>query len=105
MSITKIELGQIASKLEISKEISKSDNVNAAHSVAKGAQIKETQLSKIDFSDNAKILTEAVEAVKKAPDVRLDKVSELKASIAEGTYKVSSAKIADKMIKAHLTDH
>lgn len=104
MSITKIEISAIASKLEMAKELSKSDEVNAATSVEKGTQIKETTLSKIEFSDNAKILMEAIEAVKNAPDVRLDKIAELKAMIAEGNYKVDSATLADKMLRAHITE-
>ena len=104
MSISKIELGAIASKLEIAKEISKSDDVNAAASIEKGAQVKETTLSKIEFSDNAKIFMDAIEAVKNAPDVRLDRIAELKASIAEGSYKVDSATLADKMLRTHLTE-
>lgn len=104
MSISKMELSAIASKLEMAKELSKSDEVNAAASVEKGAQIKETQLSKIEFSDNAKILMEAIEAVKNAPEVRLDKIAELKAAIAEGSYKIDSATLADKMLRTHLTE-
>ncbi len=104
MSISKMELSAIASKLEMAKELSKSDEVNAAASVEKGSQIKETQLSKIEFSDNAKILMEAIEAVKNAPEVRLDKIAALKAAIVDGSYKIDSATIADKMLRAHLTE-
>lgn len=104
MSITKMELSAIASKLEMAKELSKSDEVNSAASVEKGSQIKETTLSKIEFSDNAKILMDAIEAVKNAPDVRLDRIAELKAAIADGTYKVDSATLADKMLRTHLTE-
>ncbi|MEZ4814736.1 MAG: flagellar biosynthesis anti-sigma factor FlgM [Bdellovibrionota bacterium] len=104
MSITKIELNAIASKLEISKEVSHSDEVNNVASVEKGTQVQETTLSRIEFSDNAKILMEAVEAVKNAPDVRLDRVAELKAAIAGGTYKVDSVALADKMLRTHLAE-
>lgn len=104
MSISKIELSAIASKLEMTKEVSKSDAVQSASSVEKGSQIKETQLSRIEFSDNAKIIMEAIEAVKNSPDVRLDRIAELKASIADGTYKIDNLKLADKMLQTHLTE-
>lgn len=104
MSISKIELGAIASKIDVAKEISKSDSVNTTQSIEKGAHVKEATLSKIDFSDNAKIMMEAVEAVKNAPDVRLDRVAELKAAILEGTYKIDSMKLADKMLATHLIE-
>lgn len=104
MSITKIELNAIASKLEIAKELSKCDDVNASASIDKSSHVQETTLSKVEFSDNAKIYMDAIEAVKNSPDVRLDRVAELKAAIAEGTYKVDSASVADRMLKAHLSD-
>jgi flagellar biosynthesis anti-sigma factor FlgM len=104
MSISKIELDAIASKVDVAKEISKSDDVAATNSVEKGTAVKETTLSKVEFGDNAKIFMEAVESVKNAPEVHLDKVAALKASIADGTYKVDSATLAEKMLKTHLTE-
>lgn len=100
MSITKIALQKIASKISLDK----SETISSAGSVDKGAKVKATQSSRIEFSDNAKILTEAVSAVKKSPDVRLDKIAEIKESISKGSYKVDSVKIADRMLKAHLRD-
>lgn len=48
------------------------------------------------------------EAVKKAvsaePDVRQDKVDELKAQIASGQYKIDPTAIAGKMIDEHLDE-
>ena len=100
MSITKIALHKIASKISIDK----SETVNSTGSIEKGAKVKATQSSRIEFSDNAKILTEAISAVKKSPDVRLDKVAQIKDSISSGSYKVDSVKIADRMLKTHLRD-
>jgi negative regulator of flagellin synthesis FlgM len=100
MSITKIALHKIASKISIDK----SETISSAGSIDKGAKVKATQSSRIEFSDNAKILTEAIGAVKKSPDVRLDKIAEIKDSLAKGSYKVDSVKIADRMLKAHLRD-
>ena len=37
-----------------------------------------------------------------APDVREDKVAELKKKIADGSYKVDTQSIADKMVDDHL---
>lgn len=100
MSITKIALHKIASKISVDK----SETISSTGSIDKGAKVKATQSSRIEFSDNAKILTEAISAVKKSPDVRLDKITEIKDSLAKGSYKVDSVKIADRMLKAHLRD-
>lgn len=47
----------------------------------------------------------AVEAVKKAPDLRQDKVEELRKAIASGTYKVDSLAVAEKMLGRILVDY
>jgi flagellar biosynthesis anti-sigma factor FlgM len=100
MSITKIALHKVASKISIDK----SETVSSTGSIEKGVKVKATQSSRIEFSDNAKILTEAIAEVKKSPDVRLDKIAQIKDSIASGSYKVDSVKIADRMLKTHLRD-
>ena len=53
----------------------------------------------VDISDTAKRVSSAREELDRIPDVREDKVAELKAQIENGTYKVDSEKIADKMLK------
>ena len=40
-------------------------------------------------------------ALKEVPDVRQDRVSALKASIANGTYQVSAEDFADKLLAAY----
>ena len=91
MSITKIQLNAITSKLDVTK----TDDVS---------KVAPSKLSKVEFSDNAKIFMDAVQAVKNAPDVRLDRIAEIKASLASGTYKVDSVKLADKMLRTHIAD-
>lgn len=105
MAITKIELGAMASKIDLSKEVGKTDDVGATSTVEKGAHVRETQATRIEFSENIKVFyAEALEAVKGAPDVRMDRIAELKAAIADGSYKIDSLKLADKMLRTHLTE-
>ncbi len=63
----------------------------------------------VDLSDRAR---DAVEARKKAfeiakatPDIREDRVAELKRRIQEGSYQVDSEKVADGMIRETLFDY
>lgn len=53
---------------------------------------------KLEFSQTAKTYQIAKAAVAGAADVRMDKIAEIKARIANGTYKVSSQDIAEKII-------
>jgi len=54
----------------------------------------------VSFSDQAKTLVAARQAVDSAPDVRQDKVDAIKQAIADGTYSVSARELARKMIDA-----
>lgn len=59
--------------------------------------VKDTS-DRIEFSDTAKTYQTAKTAVDTAPDIREDKVAHIKAMMAAGTYNVSAAKIADKLV-------
>lgn len=53
---------------------------------------------KFEISDAAKSYSTAKAAVAKASDVRMDKVADIKARMAAGTYDVSPEAVADKII-------
>jgi len=54
------------------------------------------------ISDAAKRVQEARSQLDDIPDVREDKVSQLRSQIQNGTYEINAEKIADKMIKEGL---
>ena len=54
------------------------------------------------ISDTAKRIQEARKQLDRIPDIREDKVAQLKNQINNGTYEINSEKIADKMIKEGL---
>ena len=61
----------------------------------------EKQQAKADtvvLSDTAKAVQEAKTQLDSVPDVRKDKVAELREQIENGTYEVDSEKLAEKMI-------
>jgi negative regulator of flagellin synthesis FlgM len=62
----------------------------------------EKQPAKADtvvLSDTAKKVQEAQKQLEAIPDVREDKVAQIKEQIENGTYEMDEEKIADKMIK------
>ena len=76
-----------------SRKITKSYNQNS---------IGETSsLDKVSFSNVGKDMQIAKTALSNVPDIREDRVAELKASIDNGTYKVSPESFADKLIAAY----
>lgn len=54
-----------------------------------------------EISNRAKDAAKAHSVAATTPDVREDRVAELKRKIAEGSYKIDSDAIADKMIREH----
>jgi negative regulator of flagellin synthesis FlgM len=56
----------------------------------------------VALSNTAKKIQEAQKQLEAIPDVREDKVAELKEQIENGTYKIDEEKIADKILKDEL---
>jgi negative regulator of flagellin synthesis FlgM len=59
---------------------------------------------KVELSSDVKDLQYIKKAVDELPDVREDKVLDLKKQIQEGTYNVNGEKIAQKMLGESLLD-
>lgn len=54
------------------------------------------------ISERAREMAEAKKIAGAAPDVREDKIAELKKRIASGEYKIDPGKIADRLVDEHL---
>jgi len=54
----------------------------------------------VTLSDSARSLAAARDAVQKAPDVREQKVADIKQRVTDGTYNVSARALAQKMVEA-----
>jgi negative regulator of flagellin synthesis FlgM len=54
---------------------------------------------KVVISDRSRLIAKATELSLLAPDIRSEKVADLTARIAAGTYKVSSEDVASSIIK------
>jgi len=52
----------------------------------------------VSFSDIAKDLAVAKKAVDTTPDVRMEKVNDIKAQIQAGQYNISASQVADKLL-------
>jgi negative regulator of flagellin synthesis FlgM len=59
---------------------------------------------RVSLSPQARELLKAQRLLAAIPDVREDKVEEIKARIADGTYRIDSDQIAAKMIREVLSD-
>ena len=73
-------------------------------SAREGGKAVATENGDVDtkISARARDLSKAKSAAAGAPDVREEKIAELKRRIAEGRYKVDATAVADKMVDEHL---
>jgi negative regulator of flagellin synthesis FlgM len=58
----------------------------------------------IAISSKAKDIQKATEAVNAAPDIRIEKVDRIKEQITNGSYIVSSEKLAEKILENIITE-
>ncbi len=83
--------------------------VGPANTGAGAADAKPREASNVQISpgakDRAEAFQKAFDIAKKTPDVREDKVQDLKARIANGTYQIDSGKIADGMAREAIMEH
>ena len=70
-----------------------------ADAAAEQPEKQQTKADTVVLSDTAKKVQEAQKQLEAIPDVREDKVAELKEQIENGTYDMDEEKIAGKMIK------
>ena len=73
----------------------KSDPANA-NQVSGGEQI--------DLSAKAKGIQKTLETVQTSPDIRSEKVAEIKSQIASNTYQVDSEALAEKILREIITE-
>lgn len=78
------------------------NNNPAVDKQAGAAAMKPTE--KVDLSTMAKDIQKAKVEVSKLPDVREEKVQEIKSQVEKGTYNVSGEQIANKMVGESIID-
>ncbi|MFO7569594.1 MAG: flagellar biosynthesis anti-sigma factor FlgM [Smithellaceae bacterium] len=74
----------------------------AAEKQVAGAAVKPEE--KVDLSTRAKEIQQAKVEVARLPDVREEKVQEIRSQVETGAYNVSGESIADKMVGESIID-
>jgi len=97
---------------EINQRENTIQNVNQANQAEKEKQLQgprevknePSSLDKVELSAKSKEIKKINDVVEMTPDVRAEKVSELKTMIQEGRYKVDNEALAGKRIKESILD-
>ena len=84
------------------REYQKSEGVKSGSEKLPGGNAAPGE--KVDLSTTAREIQTARGEVDKLPDVRDEKVQELRAQIEQGTYSVSAEDIAEKIVAESLVD-
>lgn len=75
----------------------------AAAASRAGTAAVDSGAAKPEISARAREFSQAKDVAAKAPDVREDRIAELKKKIASGNYQVNAQAIADKMVDEHMS--
>jgi negative regulator of flagellin synthesis FlgM len=79
-------------------------NMNAGQSADRQATTAQVPEEKVALSVQSRDLSQIKKAVEQLPEIRDEKVQELKAQIEKGLYQINSGKIAEKMVGESLID-
>ena len=88
-------------RIDAFNQVSQLYKTNSAKKVQQNNGLSSSD--QLEISQVGKDYQIAKQAIKSVPDVREDRVNELKAAIAAGTYNVSDEDIADKIINDYNT--
>ena len=69
---------------------------------AQSQEVQSPQTDRVDLSDQSKEMKKIYTVQQMAPDIRTDKVNEVKKAIEENRYQVDSGAVAGKMIRESL---
>jgi negative regulator of flagellin synthesis FlgM len=95
-----------ASEAGNAKQANRSGSAQEAKKNEKAANVEANQGAhsgvKTEISAKGKEFAAVKAAATEAPDVREDKIADLKRRIAEGSYKIDTNSVADRMVDDHL---
>ncbi len=112
MKVSPSHLSNAQELLRILKEDPKAASVTSKEPVS-GPQSTKTDRprvqkgpegEKVSLSDHGKTAQHIQSAVESSPDVREDRVAEIKQAIDDGTYEVEPKKVAEAMLREHAVD-
>jgi len=78
------------------------DKTTTSNTQGKASSSSSTE--QVAISSKAKDIQKATEAVNAAPDIRIEKLEQIKNQIADGSYRVSSEQLAEKILENIITE-
>ncbi|MBA4373171.1 MAG: flagellar biosynthesis anti-sigma factor FlgM [Thermodesulfovibrio sp.] len=92
----KIQGNRPPEKQDISTQV---QNIGkSAQAGGKGAVEQVSKTDRVDLSGKAREMAEMRNTIDRLPEIRTEKVQSIEKAVNDGTYKIDSQKIANKMI-------
>lgn len=89
-------------RIEAFNKISQAYQTNSTKSTTKAAN--SSFRDKLEISQTGKDYQVAKQAVTATPDIREDKMNDIKQRMAAGTYNVNSQEVADKLVERYFNE-
>ena len=96
-----MKLTGIFPQIKTDNKIQKSSNVDFEKPVSRSTSVGG---DRVELSSGSREVMKMQEILQETPEIRQDKVDDLKRQIEEGTYQVDSHKVADKMMWSLISD-
>jgi negative regulator of flagellin synthesis FlgM len=85
-------------------ETADKQGINSPAKTTEAVETERPQDDRVSLSDASRELQAAKDAVAAAPDVREEKVAEIKQSVVTGNYEIDPGNIAEKMIGSMINE-
>jgi negative regulator of flagellin synthesis FlgM len=85
-------------------ETAEKQGVTPATSTTEAAETERAQDDKVSLSSMSRDMQTAKDSVAAVPDVRQDKVDEIKQAVESGNYEIDPNKIAEKMLGMNVNE-
>ncbi len=97
-----MEINSNDNTINIDAYVNKISDKQQAENISDKVEKNVAKTDTVNISDAAKEIQEVRKELDNIPDVRADKVEQLKNQIENGTYEIKSEEIAEKMLKDSL---
>lgn len=82
-------------------KVSQLYQMNSAKKTEKSSEVKKSD--QLELSQTGKDYQVAKQAVAHAPEVRMDRVNEIKKRMESGTYQISTEEVANKLVESYFS--
>jgi len=85
-------------------ETTDKQRLDAPATLPEESKTERIQDDRVSLSDASRDMQTAKQAIASSPDIRLEKINEIKQAVADGRYEIDAGKVAEKMIGSIISE-